>query len=537
MILKDTITGQPVQAVIVLSPTLAKDISVPCVKYLEHQERLDLVNTLMGGTKAMMEAGQTYLPKEPEESTVNYENRLQRTVLFNAFKRTIKYLSGQVFSKAIVLKEDVPEEIRGSKNKTGFMDNIDLKGNNIDVFSKEVFEAGIRDGTTTILVDYPPVDSSRVKTKEEQRGIGARPYWVHIPVTSIIGWKTGKTKDGQEYFRQLRIKEVVELDDPDNPYHTIPHSRIRLLEADPDSGEKATWAIYQYDTKQKKWVLIDGPKEFSMKFIPLAVFQPGERLSPLTAVPPLEDLAYLNLSHWQSSSDQLNILHFTRLPILFGKNIDDNPTKIEVGPNRMIHSRKPDSDLKYVEHTGRAIGAGQAQLTDLETKMAMWGLQLLMPKSGNITATEKALSSGESDSTLKSWVVEFKDFLETCLKFTVEYEGEENGGSVYVNTEFRWMQTLDAEVLLKAWQLKLLPRRVVFDELQRRGIIGDDVDFVELLAQVEEEQRQDMLGLGGPDVASAAQKYLSVSTAPPKSMSAVGSPYSVKRGSGKKGGV
>jgi hypothetical protein len=32
--------------------------------------------------------------------------------------------------------------------------------------------------------------------------------------------------------------------------------------------------------------------------------------------PPLLDLAYLNVKHWQSQSDQDNILHIARVPIL-----------------------------------------------------------------------------------------------------------------------------------------------------------------------------------------------------------------------------
>jgi len=35
----------------------------------------------------------------------------------------------------------------------------------------------------------------------------------------------------------------------------------------------------------------------------------------MQAKPPLLDLAWLNVEHWQSASDQSNILHVARVPI------------------------------------------------------------------------------------------------------------------------------------------------------------------------------------------------------------------------------
>jgi len=192
--------------------------------------------------------------------------------------------------------------------------------------------------------------------------------------------------------------------------------------------------------------------------------------------------------------------------------------------------------LSYVEHTGKSISAGHEHLIDLETKMAMWGLQLLMPKTGNITATEKALASGESDSTLKAWGLEFKDFIEQCMVFTAMYLKQEDGGSVEVNTQFRWMQTLDAEVLLKGAQLGVLPHRLVFEELQRRAIVSDQYDYNDLVAMFEEQNRGATFTSGG--FGDIAQKYLSsTSVEPDRSMSGVGTPIAIKRGSGRKGGV
>jgi len=546
-ILKDWLTGETIVEtkiskistidVPLMGSPAPSGVEIPRKEYVEHQERLDLITSLLGGTKAMKEAGQKFLPKETKESDENYQNRLRRTYLFNAFGRTVSYLGGQVFTQPVKLLADVPSAIRTTKTQDGYEEDIDLKGSNLDAFLKPVFERGVSDGVSCVLVDYPQGTYLGTISVADEKRIGRRPYWVHLPPSSIIGWKT-EIVSGKTLFTQLRIRETEEVDDGQFGVKQV--NRIRVL-------EPRRWTLYEEQKdeqiNQMKWVVI-GAGPTTLDIIPLAVFMPGKTISALTAEPPLDDLAYMNLAHWQSTSDQMNILHFTRLPILFGRKLTDSDKidQIEIGPNRMIHSDSLEGDLKYVEHTGKSIAEGHMHLIDLETKMAMWGLQLLMPKTGTITATEKALSSGESDSTLKSWALLFTDFIEQCLFFTALYMREERGGAAEVNTQFRWMQTLDAEVLLRGAQLRVLPGQLVFEELQRRAIISDQYDYADLQSMFDEENRGLTFAKGS--FGNIAQTVLSpgttrtptsTSVTATRAQSGTGTPYSFKRGHGTKG--
>ena len=82
-------------------------VNTPLEDYQKFMAVLDPLNTLMGGTRAMRAAAETYLPKEKEEETDDYNSRLARTYLVNYFKRTIEKLAGEVFSKPI----NVPDEM------------------------------------------------------------------------------------------------------------------------------------------------------------------------------------------------------------------------------------------------------------------------------------------------------------------------------------------------------------------------------------------------------------------------------------------
>jgi len=477
------------------------EVSVPVEEYYEILPSLYMIESLMGGTETMREARTTYLPQEPDESDKAYNIRLYRTVLFNAFRRTIMYLSGQVFSKPIILESDVPDRIRD------FAENIDQEGSNINVFCKKWFTNGIMDGVGAVLVDYPKVDKDRVKTKADEDRLGVRPYWVLIKSKDIIGWQT-EIVNAKKKLMQVRIRENVRV--PDGRFGLKTVLRVRVL-------RPGSYELWEFKTEPKTgWFIIETGEMKPLDEIPLVIFKPGEEISFLTADPPLEDLAYLNIAHWQSSSDQRNILHYSRIPILFGKMIGEDgrePSEIPIAPTRMIVSRHADADLRFVEHTGTAIQSGRQDLIDLEDRMSLYGLQLLMPRTGDITATDRALSSAENDSTLKSWALMFQDAVEQALYFTARWIGltGDVGGQVKVHSEFRLMQAPDADVLLRASIAKRIPIRVVVEEFIRRGMISDSIDPLavekEMKAEIEKDMRMTtankMLSVKSPNVTSS----------------------------------
>jgi hypothetical protein len=458
-------------------------IATPRPEYTAHQERLALINTLMGGTPAMQAASTKYLPQEPAESNKAYEVRLARTTLFNAFRRTIQKLTGEVFSKDVDVGDDVPEQIKE------WLENIDLQGRNESRFAQEVFAAALKDGVTHILVDYPQADG--LNTLADEQAAGVRPYWVHVPASRLIGWKV-RNANGRQELAQVRITESANISDPDNLYAEIQVNRVRVIEP----GKYEVWEE-QTDKKETKWVSIEKGI-LTISGIPLVTIMFGAPMSPMTAEPPLEDLAYLNLTHWQSSSDQRNILHFARVPLLFGKGLTDAQgrapgeagSNFEVGINRLIHSTNPEADLKVVEHSGACIESGQNDLQDLEDKMALFGLTLMLPKGGQVTATQAGSDKSENDSALRGWAMILKDCLEQALVFTAQWAKlGDVGGSVTVNTDFRAFSGIDMQVLTQALNAGKIPLSLWLSEAQRRGVVAADVDEVEVAAMLAADQR------------------------------------------------
>ncbi len=133
---------------------MANEVAKTCAAYDGMHPGWKLPRTLMAGTRGMRSAGRMYLPQEPAESDKAYVNRLSRSTLFNAYKRTVGGITGKVFSKDIVLGDDVPEEM------ADWSEDVDLMGRNLANFSRDVFKDGLQTGLSYILVDMPSGGSS-----------------------------------------------------------------------------------------------------------------------------------------------------------------------------------------------------------------------------------------------------------------------------------------------------------------------------------------------------------------------------------------
>jgi hypothetical protein len=252
--------------------------------------------------------------------------------------------------------------------------------------------------------------------------------------------------------------------------------QVRVLERD-------NFRIYRQNEKEEWFLFEEGT--VSLGEIPLATIY-GDRTGFMTARPPLLDLAYLNIEHWQSSSDQNNILHVARVPILFAAGFEDGA--LTIGANTAVVATDPNAKLQYVEHTGAAIGAGRESLKALEERMSLMGAQMLMHKPGSRTATEKAIDTAESDCALSAVVLNAEDAIEQALDFMAKWEGLEDGGSIEINDDFGgWMDTLDETTLLRCRELGILSAETVFNELQRRKVISEELQWLEEADRLKKE--------------------------------------------------
>jgi len=202
----------------------------------------------------------------------------------------------------------------------------------------------------------------------------------------------------------------------------------------------------------------------------------------MTAEPALMDLAWLNLTHWQSYSDQRHILRLSRFGLLFGKGFPKEMVgaSLDIGPSKAFLTANPESDLKYVEHTGGSIDAGRKDIEDIEIKMEILGQQPLMRTAPLSTATAKRIDESRNVSQLQSWVRSLEKGLLQIIKMAGEWRKidipDTTKIDVFSDFEVAIYGATDKELLLKIRTEGEITRETFLREEQRRGVLSGEMD-------------------------------------------------------------
>ena len=444
---------------------------------------------LMGGTKAMRAAGETHLPKFESETDKSYTARLNSSWLFNGYRKTARDMTGRVFDKPVELAEGAADQAKE------WAKNIDMAGRDLSTFARDVFEDGVSgSGISFIMVDAPKREGTTTKAKAAQQNL--RPYMSHLRVEDILGWKVD-TIDNVTRLTQIRLMETVQEQDPDDEFTQVPVAQVRVLDRMEGNVQVR---IYRKVGKTDKWALHDEPYFMDVAEITIVPFY-ANRTGFFTATPLLDDLADVNVAHWQSQSDQRNILHFARVPILFGSGRAEDEKAMVISAGMAVTATDPQADLKWVEHTGKAIDAGRQDLKDLEFQMETFGLQLLVSKQGAQSATGEALDAAKETSTLSMTADQLQDALEQALIWMGEFANVDIGeGAVSVNKEFgvNMMTAQDLTAMLSAVNTGNMSRETFLREMARRGMIRADLDIEEEVERIEADT-ESLMGENGDE--------------------------------------
>lgn len=410
---------------------------------------LQIIRDLSAGTPRMRERGEAYLPKEAGESQTAYDVRRVRSLLFNTFVKVREGMIGIALKKNPELEPDVPAILKTH------IEDVDLNGNHLDVFIKDVFRNVLNDGHAFILVDMQqPLERSRVTlssqpTAEDDVRLNRRPYWVKYTKDQAINWKSDRV-DGETVLTQITFKECATESDGNYTEKEITRYRVlRLRVVTPKTP--ATPAVYgpmEWELHEER--AIDGKSELvqvaggptTLDRIPVVIIY-ARQTGFLESQPPLEDLAYLNVGHWQQWSD-LNCQIRMLVPILEIKGElahtearaeGVQTPKVAVGPGAALQFKDKDGGVEYKSADPGATSGMREALTDLEQRMSAVGLSIISPKPNQVgqaaTATEKVMDQDERTSELASWLRALKDGIEAALEIhAVDYLGLPTGGSI-----------------------------------------------------------------------------------------------------------
>lgn len=422
-------------------------------------EQWAMITALIGGTTAMRAAGDKYLPQFKNELDDSYNKRLATSTLFPAFKRTVVTLAARPFSKPVTVDDSVPPQVKA------LFGNIDLQGNNLDAFMAETFRPQMAYGMIGLLVEHPkrPADA---KTQADDKRYNLRPYFVRVFPEQLLGWRLTLV-GGAFKLTQLRIMEQVQ--EPDGDYGLKMVQQVRLL-------EPGKWSTHRKNEASGLWLMVDEGLT-SLEDIPFVMLY-GERTGFMLGKSPLLELAHLNVKHWQQQSDQDALMHVARVPILTVRGVDADFV-FTIGAGTAVNLKdNPDAEMRFVEHTGSAIGAGKEQLDDLKEEMRQSGAELLVLRPGPTTATEIASDNAVGMCALQEMALSTEDGLNQALLYAAQYMRLTDGGKVTLFKDFgaATLAEASAQLLVAMANAGKLSFATLINELKRRGILSADVD-------------------------------------------------------------
>lgn len=460
----------------------------PGIAHERQSRALRIVRDVDQGTLRLRDQGTEYLMQFPKETPKRYSERLNQSVLFNAFARTVDGLTGMVFRKDPEPSDAVPEAIRADLN------NIDMAGRDLPTFGRDHFRDALTDGHAGILVDMQQVEDGEFASLLEERN-ALRPYWVSVRKGDIIRFRT-RTVAGRIILTHLAFR--VTTTEAVGSYGEQQVTRVRefnlVVEAN-EGGELqpvVRWQTWRQlkEGDHSSWTseeegILDG-----MDRIPFVATYTG-RCGYLDSEPPLVDLAMENIKHWQKRSDRDNVEHVACCPIFVLIGVDEDPDALEIGPTVAV--RLPQGgDAKYAEPQGQALPEGRQSLEDIERRMAILGLSQLMSETRAAeTATSKRIDKSESDSKLAAAARSLQKSLGAALRLHAQWRGLNipDDAGVAVNMDF---EDLAMEPAMVRELAALVPEKLSAEtlwELLQRGEI-----LLETFSPEEERRRIDSVG-------------------------------------------
>ena len=441
-------------------------VESPNTAYVNMEPHWLLIEALLQGTYGIRKGHRKYLPQEPRELDEAYDNRLMRSTLAPYYVRLERMLAGMLTRKPVRL-EDVSDVV------TEQLFDVDLQGNDLNVWTYETARKCIRYGHVGVLVDAP------------KAGDNGRPYWVAVTPRDILGWRS-EVKDGKQQLTQLRLMETITV--PDGLYGEKQVQQVRVL-------TPGAFEIHQKD-KKGDFVLIDEGST-SLSEIPFAVAY-SNRVGVLESRPPLADIAELNLKAYQVQSDLDNQLHISAVPMLAIYGFPQSAEEISAGPGEAM-ALPEGASAQYIEPSGNSYNAQFQRLDQIASQINELGLAAVLgQKLSAETAEAKRIDRSQGDSTMMVIAQQMQDLVDNCLKFHAQYMEQPQAGSSFINRDFlgQRLEPQEIQSLLQLYTAGTITQETLLNQLSAGEVLGDEFDVEE---EIEATQTGGLIEMEQPE--------------------------------------
>jgi hypothetical protein len=403
------------------------------------------------GTNYIRDLSETYLPQEPREDEDAYRTRVDRSVLSPYTSRLIETAAGAILRK--------PIQIEGDPYWQELANDIDGLGSNINEYARRALVSSLTYGHSAILVDYPAATEAR--NLAEERAMGRRPYFVHVDAPQIWGWRK---ETGTNRLLQVRIHDYDVR--PLNEFGEEQIEQMRVI-------YPGKYDLYTLGQDVVEFTATGG---YSLDEIPLVPIYSNRR-GLLISLPPLLDIANLNITHYQRQADLIHALHIAAMPTLVLEGWDDTTGSSTMGVNYAI-AMQPGNKAYYVQADATSFDAQMNELESLASQMSTLGVtKLFGQKFVAESAEAKRIDQAQSNSVLSILSQELESCLNQAFAFAARYVGLEPP-TVIVDRDFDYYRLIgqDVSVLAQLNDNGKISDTMLLEILRRGEILPDTID-------------------------------------------------------------
>jgi len=428
-----------------------------------------IMNAVVSGTQSLRQQCTTYLPQEPREDDDAYATRVKRSVLSPFTLRLIENAAGLVLRRPIT--------VNGDPYWQDFSKNVDGLGSSVNEYARRILVSALTYGHSGTLVDFPPGEG--IRTLADEIALGRRPYFIPIQAPSVWGWRQ-ETNLPSSQLSQLRIHETAVV--PEGDFGETQEDRIRVLypgryELYNEGGEVET-GTYSLN---------------EIPFVPLYT----NRTGMLSSIPPLLDIANLNITHYQRQADLIHALHIAAMPILVLEGWDETDNA-GVGVNYAL-SMQTGNKAYYVGADSSSFDAQQTELSSLEAQMSTLGVtKLLGQKFVAESADAKRIDQAQANSVLSIISMEMESALQICYNIAAKYVNK-TPPQISLDRDFDFYRLLgqDISVIDDLAARGAITNRTFLQILKSGEILPDMIDLDAEMRETEalrQQRREEELG-------------------------------------------
>jgi hypothetical protein len=416
--------------------------------YLDNASKWERTRDVVAGEDAVKDAGTKYLPRLDSQSDSEYSDYTTRAIFFNASARTIDGFIGLIFRKPSILTFDV-----SASQAHSFQDDLDLDGNGLNAYAKNVCTEILTLGRGGTLIDWNSTES--------------RPYFAFYSAENILDWETVRI-DSRPTLRRVLLRENAErITHEEGPQQRrIPYERLRDVRVTDDGVLMETWEIVT-----GKWTLI-STTILSRQGKPLTripfVFHSANNIGPAIQKSPIEDLVTVNLDHYRLSADYRHGIHYTALPTAWVAGFDKESI-LRIGSGTAWVTEQTGAAAGYLEFTGQGLETFERALDRDERIMAVLGSRML-------EQTKKVAESAEAirirqmaeGSLLAGIIVSVNQSLTKCFQWAAWWFGaadtpekvDKSIALAELNLDYQTAGLTSMEIIaiVQAWQTGALNR-------------------------------------------------------------------------------